>query len=292
MSFNTSRLSRFEDDHLGTKIENATPRPKSEMYKWEPVPLPVYSLKKISKHQLWIDHEYQRDDISLGNINKIASDWFWECVGVIVCSLRPTGEFVVIEGQHRVRAAMKRKEIDELPCIVFQFPSQKEEARAFLRINTVRKSVSAMDKHNAGFVAEDKAAMDAQSLYDEMGIRLCNKPSAFNETKMISEVTIDVARYGYETVRDTLQIMLEMNNPSGIKRDLYAPLIQLIKRNPRKINVIRQKLIENGTAVCLQKIKQTRILTGQGGYIPGMKALCDIINKKQRTNKVTMGAEK
>lgn len=292
MSFTTSRLSKFPDDHLGTNIEGAQPIPKADMYGWQPVPSPVYALKKISKYELWIDHEYQRANISSSNINKIAGNWLWECVSCIVCSLRPTGEFVVIEGQHRVRAAMKRAEIDELPCIVLQFASQKEEAQAFLNINTVRKAVSATDKHSAGFVAEDERAIAAQHVYSEMGIRLIKNPSAFNETKMISETTADVARYGPDMVKSALSIMLGMNSPSGIKRDIYAPLIQLIKRNPDKLGIIRSRLVASGPEVCLHKIKQTRILTGQGGYIPGMKALADIINKGLRTNKVIIGLER
>ena len=286
MSATTPRLAQFEDKSTGSGINKKTTM--ADQMGWKPSPPPLYALKNIAKSNLWIDHEYQRDEISILNVNKIAANWRWECVGAIVVSLRSSGQFVVIEGQHRVLAAMKRADIEELPCIVFQFASQKQEAEAFLMVNTVRKTVSAIDKHRAGFVAENEGAIAAQELYDSMGITIARNPRVYNETKMVSNISSDISKYGKGPVGKTLEIMLELEASNGLKIELYTPLLHIIRRNPDKIEIIRKKLREAGHSLAMAKIKQTKALTGTGGYRPGMQALCEIINKGLRTNKVSM----
>jgi hypothetical protein len=83
-----------------------------------------------------------------------------------------------MDGQHRKLAADQRSDIQELPCLVFETTSRREEALGFLAINQCRVSVGSLDRYRAALLAGDKMAFAVDSMLASTGHRAGEKASA------------------------------------------------------------------------------------------------------------------
>lgn len=102
---------------------------------------------------LALDPRAQREFIP-ARMKKLVREWKLEEVGAITVSVRD-GAAYVIDGQHRVRAAMELGLRDtKVLCHVYRGLSLQEEAEKFLALNDVR-AVSPVDKFYVGLTAKD-----------------------------------------------------------------------------------------------------------------------------------------
>jgi hypothetical protein len=116
----------------------------------------------IDKSDLKIDDDYQRE-ASGNKVQAIARGWSWIACGAIIVGERD-GMYYVVDGQHRVMAARRIADIRELPALVYQTESKKEEAQGFLNANTRRKPMTSIDRFKASLVVGDPIAIRAQQL--------------------------------------------------------------------------------------------------------------------------------
>jgi len=283
-----STVTKFHDTSAGTGFNSNGDRAKQ--HGWEPVPPADFALRMVSKHALLIDYAYQRSDVSHTNVNYIAAHWNWACVGAIVVSDRQ-GQLLVIEGQHRVLAAMKRVDIDTLPCIVFKFASPKDEAAAFLAINTLRKTVTALDRHRAGHVAENDTAIEVATFLDRVGLSLCRAPSNARQTKSVGTIARGIQVHGEAIMSTAIKILQDIEMPKGLHGKTIGALCELVKRNPTKLALIAEKLRAAGNDKIEAEIRNAKYLAGAGSDYAGAKGLMRIVNMNQRTNLVKLEAE-
>lgn len=124
--------------------------------------LPV--LQYLRPEELDVDLEYQRSiesDDAKSLINRIAVDWNWDLCQPLVVSRRTwqgNGLFV-IDGQHRLEAARKRRDIAQLPCTIVEYPSKAAEAEAFVLLNRLRRPLSRIDLFKASVASGDETAL-------------------------------------------------------------------------------------------------------------------------------------
>ena len=149
-----------ETTHLGTD--------KVSRYKWQ---LKDQSkpgkMAFLHKSQIKVDHEYQRR-LNAPKALEIASNFSWIAFGVLIVASRG-GQFYCMDGQHRLEGSLKRSDIQEVPCIVFDVDDIIDEACGFLSSNTLRKPVSAIDKFRAMCLSGDKHALSVNDLIKESG---------------------------------------------------------------------------------------------------------------------------
>lgn len=129
---------------------------KVSRYKWIKKDSPG-EFRMIAKTLLRMAEEYQRG-VLIGKVQRMAREWSWISCGAIIVALRD-GVFWVVDGQHRVLAALRRSDIDRLPCLVFETATIAEEAVAFLDVNGNRAAVSAISKLTARSASNDQLAM-------------------------------------------------------------------------------------------------------------------------------------
>jgi hypothetical protein len=125
------------------------------------------AMRWVDKHQLHVDPTYQRDKTET-KIEDVARDWSWVAAGVITVADR-SGKMFVVDGQHRVAAAMLRKDITDLPCIVFESAGVKWEAEGFLVTQTRRKPVTAVEKYRALVASGNAGAIQVRDLIASSG---------------------------------------------------------------------------------------------------------------------------
>ena len=139
---------------------------------------------QISKHDLRIPEEYQREIVD-AKVKEICSAWSWFGCGVLIVALRGHN-FWVVDGQHRAKAAMSRSDIQSLPCMVFETDDVVEEAKAFLTLNTGRKSVTAIGKLKALAVSDDENAKFIVNAIHSAGLSIVKTAIVGGQIKCIS----------------------------------------------------------------------------------------------------------
>ena len=126
-------------------------------------------LKWLSKSDLLVDHSYQRKAINARVLN-IAQKWSWLACGVIVVAEREDEQqLYVVDGQHRVMAALKRSDVEMLPCLVFKTDSAKQEAGGFFDANVGRRPATSMEKWKAQLMRGDANTIFLDELIRQAG---------------------------------------------------------------------------------------------------------------------------
>lgn len=141
-------------------------RDKIELYDWKLLDHPG-ELRMLNKRLLRVDEQYQREATE-SKVKEIARAWSWLACGAVMVAERE-GLYFVYDGQHRVLAALRRSDIENLPCVVFRTAGTKEEAEAFLRANKNRKSLNGLAKFRAATAAGHPAALLVQQLISGVG---------------------------------------------------------------------------------------------------------------------------
>lgn len=167
----------------------------------------------INKIALLIPEEYQRELIQ-SKVKEITSAWSWFGCGSIIVAQRD-GAYWVVDGQHRVLAAMRRSDIDELPCMVFQSANLVDEAKAFITVNTGRKAVTAIDKLKVLAVAEDTDAAFVVSTIERLGLRITKTAFKPMDIKCIS-VCQKLAKANPSRFVDALTLAAELSAKDGV----------------------------------------------------------------------------
>lgn len=118
-------------------------RSKIDLYKWKGSDRPG-QFRMIPKTSLGIDHSYQRPLVP-ARAKALARDWNSAACGTLLVSERSDGLLYVVEGQHRLNAALLRHDIALLPCMVHTFETYTEEVRAFHVANSMRRHLTAIE---------------------------------------------------------------------------------------------------------------------------------------------------
>lgn len=237
----------------------------------------------IPKKDLIIDRSYQRDALE-SKILSIASNWNWESCGAISVMKRPSGSYVVVDGQNRTLAAWKRSDITHLPCMVFGSLGIHHEATAFVEINTNRKAVSAYTKFKALLVAGDEVAMQIADAIQENGFVI--RPDT-GSTKTITCISACQRVYSQNPgkFRETLKVACELSSLDNVS--LHNVLLLGLSVLNRKISVglldkkLHERLKEVGARALVSEARKASYRAGKGGESIWAEGMLDIINRKR-----------
>lgn len=161
----SSTSSKPQDNaHVGKAGQAIT---KADRYRWINSRRDPGTLTYVSKHDLVIDFSYQRH-ANNDRVLKLARRWNWIACGVLIV-VRREGRLHVVDGQHRLLAAMKLASIDALPCVVFDGTDVREESDAFRASNTERRPMTAVERWQSELTSENEDALFVQQLINESG---------------------------------------------------------------------------------------------------------------------------
>lgn len=237
---------------------------KVKLYGWQIADKPGEILW-LNKTILEIDNEYQRDakdDDS--KVLRIASEWSWIACGALIVANR-RGRYYVIDGHHRVRAAMKRSDIEMLPCVVFESTDQKQEAEGFIRANKNRKPMSAVDSFRALLMAGNQEALMLESLVRSRGLRVgpTGKGMFSAPGAMLDLLKADPVRATH-----AFNLAADICNNEGIHQEIIRGLFALdsrLNRTSIQDRRVRQRLLEIGRTAILDSIAKAKAFRGVSG---------------------------
>jgi hypothetical protein len=130
-----------------------------------------------------IDDSYQRqiNQTGLRTIKTIAEGFRWSCFTPVLLAPIEGGLFAVIDGQHRVHAALMCG-IKSVPAMVVPIAAT-EQATAFVQVNSARTAMSPLNLYKAGLVAGAAWAIDADRAVSEAGCRLMRSNRSTKDKK-------------------------------------------------------------------------------------------------------------
>lgn len=264
--------SHNTDNHQGVD--------KIKRYGWE-IKDGIGELKFLHKDVLQIHPAYQREAM-MRKVIEIASCWSWVGAGAIVVGER-TGEFWVIDGQHRVLAAKRRSDITQLPCVVFKTEGIKQEAIAFLDLNAGRKPVTSIGKFKAMIAAGDEHACAVKNILDAYGVSI--KKTAFKpgEFKAVSWA-IKRAKEDVDKFDLIVSVALELSTDIYLQEMLLDGLWYINENVPNGISDKRlyDRLLAIGARRLIESAKKASAYFVKGGSKVWAIGMIEEVNKGLR----------
>lgn len=162
------------------------------------------SVLVIPVGELNIDTAYQRD-LDIARAEKYAREWDPYLLNELTVSERDDGTYWVIDGAHRLHAALKRG-IVNLRCFVVRGLSPEDEAALFVKLNRNRKAVNAWDSFKAALAAKDRDALRIKATVEEAGYSITRSggPRAIKAVAGLQKIN---NLGGVELLRETLVVI-------------------------------------------------------------------------------------
>lgn len=267
----------FMADHMSDSVAHDG-GPKEKRYKnWRQDIGAMPEYKEIPKELLVIDRRYQRN-INESKVKAIAADFWWPAFGAAIVVERPGGFYSVPDAQNRVLAAMRRSDVTKIPCMVNKVASTAEEADIFLRINTFRKALTALDRFNPQVETGHVGAKLVRDLVDASDRVLGGNQK--NSIRCVGAL-VNLALVDAKRLVRIWPILLKLTDGVVMLDVLVRGLFTLDARvdggiaDPR----IRDRILFIGHATLVKEARNQQSLEGKGGDRVWADGMLRILNK-------------
>lgn len=217
-------------------------RRATKTIRYQPVPADRWGEPKwvyVAKLVIPVDGEdgYQRGEVE-GHADKIAANFDPRLVGSLTVVMRRDlkNEMQVADGGNRLRAALKRGDIDKLPAYVIEVHTPAEAAAVFAHINTWRRNVLTQALHKAEVIAENPHNLRAQEILDQfdrhgvkfmglgMLVSFCKKDESYEAVARLHPLMIAIGQQTKKNLFSTnmlkAMIRLELDMQEKTKSSL------------------------------------------------------------------------
>jgi len=167
----------------------------------------------VAPVSLYVDATYQRD-LSRRSINmmkRMYEGFAWNRIKVPNV-VEVGGKLLVIDGQHTAIVAATLK-VPEIPVLVVDAPGVRDQAQAFVGLNTERVKVSPFDIYRALLASGDEDAIDVDNVCKRAGVRIrALSPTcvvAEGDTSALGTIQSLVKRRGVVTARKVLEALVK-----------------------------------------------------------------------------------
>lgn len=262
------------------EVNPATGAIKVKQYGWELKDKPGY-LVWLSKSELLVDHSYQRK-AKHTRVLHIAQKWSWLACGVIVVAKRKDEQrFYVVEGQHRVLAALKRSDIDRLPCLVFKTESAKEEAAGFYDANTGRRMPTSLEKWKAQLMRGDATTTFVDALIRQAG-RVASNTTGPSDVRCLTAL-LRAADSDCEMLSRMWPLVVEVCQGQAMHERVFEGLLWLEARLPEGQSLTdkrwRERVTRVGFAGLLDAAQRAATFYARGGAKVWGLGMLEALNK-------------
>jgi len=241
--------------------------------------------EKIDKELLHLDTHYQRPISSERRVKYMANNWNWVLASVLGVSLRKDGTYWAFDGGHRIRASLLNEHIEGLPCMVHEEMTIVDEAAAFYMMSKSPVKVSSVHGHKAALVAKDALSMVVDEIVSFFGYKIRDGSSDFSFRGV--GAIYNAAKKDEDEAQIIFGTCAEIADNAVFTADLFSAMYKLVAHFKRNgVDVLEHRwlknLVEDGSKVCEQKIKQFRATFGKKSKKADAHALLEIMNKRKK----------
>lgn len=188
---------------------------------------PIYTKEMFGKdawiptNKLKIDIKVQRE-LQETHVQKLVRKFDPAAFGRISVTKREDGYFYVQDGQHRLEMA-KRLYLDEVPCVITNLESIRDEGRAFIKINENSAKVTGIDKYRIGVSSEITEFLRVKECCDYAGVRIGTGPNYVNCVSAIyrcinSATLLSSIEYNLQATKYALKMLKDSFGVEGINQ--------------------------------------------------------------------------
>ena len=128
------------------------------------------NLKWLPLDELYVDRTYQRD-LDAAHVQKILAKFNWRFFQAITVTNTEDG-YAVIDGQHRVTAALAHPDIKKVPCLVVEAASVTEQAEGFIVMNKTQRRITPVEMYWAALSAGLPEYLKMEAMLDRVGVEV------------------------------------------------------------------------------------------------------------------------
>jgi hypothetical protein len=261
----------------------------------------MQELIEVSVDQLLVDPAYQ-PSVSQARVKTIVRNYNPDLMLPIHVSRRANGDCYIIDGQHRVLAALTLG-IKKLWAFVFSNLTKAQESTKWIELNTLRRqNISSVARFNAELAAEVYETVQIQRVLTDYGLRVSkngvSSPAAlrviwhcFGEKYLRQAIEVLAAAYPDNHHRWVVPIMESVAaffySYPGAKSKRLVGLLQ--DTNPRSINADikdHHRLFGASQRAANRWGHDTSRLYESQYLVSGSEVLKTLYNKKLRANKL------
>ncbi len=240
----------------------------------------------VQKTALRVDHSYQRP-VNEQKANNIAKEWSYVACGTISVAERESdGGLYIIDGQHRVMAALKRDDIQTLPCIIFKSEGRRQEAAGFIDANTLRKMPSTLQKWNAQLMRGDANTLFINTLIEQHG-RTASHTTGPNTVCCLSSL-LKAAESSKEELSNIWPLLSQICLGHGMHEKVIEGLLYLEKHLPDGESITkkpwRDRVLRVGYTNLLDAANKASAYYARGGARIWANGMLEALNKSCRTH--------
>ena len=200
------------------------------------------TFENVNYTKLFIDHSYQRP-LTPKKIKEITDNFEPSAITALIVSRRTDGNYAIIDGQHRYKAAVKMG-VTDFKCEVHHDLTISDEANLFYRINVKRGAVPMGMQFKALIEANNEDAIKLKFIVESHGFELLylsgQKSAVDNKLTCASEL-----QKIYNVSPDHLDLVLSIlraawnGKKNSLKYQLIGGISKFLKTNGNQVNVVR-----------------------------------------------------
>lgn len=267
--------------------------PKEQRYNWLSRNKPG-QLCYIAKHVLKIDHGYQRA-LNDDKRKRIAANFNWAAFGVLLVGRRG-GDLFVVDGQHRLAAALSRSDVSDVPVAIFDLGGSRDEAVDFLVANKDRRPLSGIEAFKAQITTNDPHAILVQELVAASG-----REVGVSSPKTVACVAnlYRFAQADAEALKSVWPVVVELCRDEKMDNRLVGGLFTLERRltdssgEQRSLSEVKIKrlLLEAGYSRLMNSIIESAAYYKRGGEAVFARGCLNVLNYRRQNRFRYNGAE-
>lgn len=275
---------------MRNEVNQSNKKNKIELYGWELKDAPG-QLMLLNKNALVVDHSYQRK-ASHTRVIQIAQKWSWLACGVVLVARRKGDQrLYVVDGQHRVLAALKRSDIDLMPCLVFETSSAHEEAAGFYDANTGRRMPTTLEKWKAQLMRGDEATVFVDAMIRAAG-RVPSAAAGPTEVRCLTAL-LRAATNDRELLVRMWPLVVEVCHGHVLHERVFEGLLLLESNLPEGQSLTRKrwrdKIMSIGYTGLLDAAQRASAFYARGGPKVWAMGMLEALNKGCRIRMTMRG---
>ncbi len=142
----------------------------------------------LAPQTLLYERSYQRI-VSESWVKWIADNFDYRLCEPITVAKNPNGQYAIIDGLHRIRAAVKAG-ISSVPCRIVDAPDEQTKASLFVELSQSRRRLVTRDEIKAAAVAGDPIAVSITQILARHNIQLAPRSSGSNPRNINAGATL------------------------------------------------------------------------------------------------------
>jgi hypothetical protein len=195
----------------------------------------VRTIEAVPVGLLSFDPTVNRAPIA-AKVRKIRENFQPMLVGVPVVSKRTDGDYVVLDGQHRVLAIVTNPALGEeyeLPCECLAGLTREQEAAIFLGLNRDRTPTKPYDQFRVGVVAGNPSYVAIQRVLSDLGLK-AGASAGTNRVGCVRALESILDKHGEEILHTALAVLVDAfgRDAETFDADLCHAVAIILATNP------------------------------------------------------------